>query len=176
VSGLRVMFSVGSDVHQFDRLVQWADRWAKDHPDDEVIVQHGNSAAPNTAEATMMFGRDEMLRQLALADVVVLSCGPGAVMDARSVGRRPIVVPRRPDLGEHVDGHQLVFARHLHTHDVAVMAEDEAQVVAAVEAARSDPDLMRVDPDATEPPGIERLGTLIDELVAGRLDRGAATR
>ncbi|QTV80624.1 glycosyltransferase [Microbacterium sp. NIBRBAC000506063] len=47
------------------------------------------------------------------ADAVVLQGGAGAVMDMRSIGVVPIVVPRVPGGGEVVDEHQLVFAQEM---------------------------------------------------------------
>jgi len=164
---MRVLVSVGTDVHHFDRLVGWADRWAQDHPDDVVMVQHGTSAPPTAAEGAELFGRAEMLERLECSDVVILSCGPGAVMDARGRGRFPIVVPRRPDLGEHVDGHQLVFARHLEQHGMASVAENESTFRNLLDQARREPDSFTVAADASEPSGVKRLGSLIDDLLGG---------
>lgn len=163
--GLAILVSVGTDVHHFDRLVGWADRWAQEHPEDRVTVQYGTSSPPMTAGGSELFGRAEMLARLAESDVVILSCGPGAVMDARGAGRFPIVVPRRPDLDEHVDGHQLTFARHLDLHGMAIMSEDEATFRELLDRARREPEAFRVALDAEEPPGVARLGSLIDDLL-----------
>jgi UDP-N-acetylglucosamine transferase subunit ALG13 len=164
---MRVLVSVGTDVHPFDRLVEWADRWCVDHPEDVVEVQFGTSGPPTSARGTELFGRLEMLDRMAGADVVVLSCGPGAVMDARRSGRLPVVVARRPELGEHVDGHQTVFARHLGEHEMAVVVEDEAAFRQVLESVRARPQRFYLDVDREEPPGVRRFAAEVDGLVWG---------
>ncbi len=37
----RVLVTVGTDHHRFDRLIGWVDRWAAAHPEARVLVQHG---------------------------------------------------------------------------------------------------------------------------------------
>ena len=164
---MRVFVSVGTDHHPFERLVGWAERWAAAHPEDTVVVQHGTTRPPAGVEHAELYRRDEMRAQLESADAVVISCGPGGVMDVRSTGRRPVVVARRADLGEHVDDHQQAFARHLARTGLAVCVESEQEFAEVLEDARRDAPAWRVQPDSTEPSGIARIGELIDELVWG---------
>jgi UDP-N-acetylglucosamine transferase subunit ALG13 len=164
---MRLFISAGTDHHPFDRLMAWAGNWAAAHPEDTVVVQHGTTRPPQGVEAAELFRRDEMRAQIESADVVVISGGPGGVMDVRATGRRPIVVARRHSLGEHVDDHQHAFARHLAATGLAVCVETEDEFTGAVEDARSHPDRWRVTPETAPPSGIARIGTLIDELVWG---------
>lgn len=162
---MRVLVSVGTDHHPFERLVGWAERWAADHPDDTVVIQHGHTRPPSSGRAVELMARAEMAGELASADVVVVSCGPGAAMDARAAGRLPVVVARRQALGEHVDDHQAAFARHLDAHGLARRIEDEHGFVAVLAEAAADPSAFTVVPDDSEPPAVARIGRLIDELV-----------
>jgi UDP-N-acetylglucosamine transferase subunit ALG13 len=164
---MRIFVSLGTDVHPFDRLAGWAERWAAAHPDDAVVVQHGSTAAPVGVEAAELFRRDEMRAQIERADAVVISCGPGGVMDVRSTGRLPIVVARRADLGEHVDDHQQSFARHLGTTGLAFCIETEQEFADTLERVRTTPADWRVTPSTEPPSGIARIGTLVDDLVWG---------
>jgi UDP-N-acetylglucosamine transferase subunit ALG13 len=164
---MRVFVSVGTDHHPFDRLVEWAERWALDHPDDRVVVQHGTTRPPTNGEFAQLYRRDDMRAQLEAADAVVISCGPGGVMDVRAAGRLPIIVARRNDLGEHVDDHQQSFARHLSDTGLARCVEDEQGFRRALDDARAHPDRFRVEPERSTPAGIARIGELIDELVRG---------
>jgi UDP-N-acetylglucosamine transferase subunit ALG13 len=165
---VRILVSLGTDHHPFDRLVGWAERWAAAHPDDTVVVQHGTTTAPTGGlEHTELFTRDEMRAQIERADAVVISCGPGGVMDVRATGRLPIVVARRADLGEHVDDHQRAFAQHLARTGLAVSVETEGDFTDALEQARTAPEQWRVQPSGEPPAGIARIGELIDGLVWG---------
>ena len=56
---------------------------------------------------------DELAEYARDARVFVCHAGVGSIVLARRFGHRPIVVPRRHHLGEHVDDHQLSLARRL---------------------------------------------------------------
>ena len=159
-----VVVSVGTDHHPFDRLVRWADMWALEHPEDRVVVQYGTARAPHWAEGHPVVDHDQMVRWFAAADVAVVSCGPGAVMECRRAGRIPVVVARHRDLGEAVDDHQQAFARHLGQQGLAVTAVDEARLRSWLAAP---PPLLdpRARPVQTLPPGAVRVGQLVDQMV-----------
>lgn len=122
---------VGTDHHPFDRLVDWClqladEGWAR------WFIQYGASHWPEAAAAgaevssAEVVGSDGLARVLEAASGVVLHGGPGLLMDAWQAGHRPVVVARDPELGEHVDGHQQRFARHLENTDRALVATDLA--------------------------------------------------
>jgi UDP-N-acetylglucosamine transferase subunit ALG13 len=163
-----VFVTVGTDHHPFDRLIDWVDRWAPAAPEVRLMVQYGTAHAPAHAAGTPFVGPDEFASTLDTAAAVVCSGGPGAIMETRAAGLRPIVVPRRAGLGEHVDDHQRRFADFMSTRDLVTLADDEAALDAALDALVSDPDAYRIDQQDAAPPGIARIGSLIDDLVRGR--------
>ncbi len=163
---LRVFVTVGTDHHIFGRLLGWVAKWAQAHPDDHVVVQHGPGPRPVGCESYEFLPMDAIRAQLAAADVVVCSAGPGAVMDSRAQGHVPIAVPRLRELGEAVDDHQVAFARHLDREGIAHSADSLAALVDALEDARSHPDQFRCDPPSDAVlPGVVRIGELVDEFV-----------
>lgn len=105
-----VLALVGTDHHPFNRLIDWLDEAAVRNPDVQFVVQHGASRAPTVARGNDFLAYDDLVRLAEEADVVVCHGGPGTIMDARGAGHVPICVPRDPELGEHVDGHQQRFA------------------------------------------------------------------
>ena len=123
-----MLVTVGTDHHRFDRLIGWVDRWAADHPEVAVLVQHGTATAPAHGEAVVMLGYDELVSAMAEADVVIAQGGPATIMDARSVGHRPIVVPRRGHLDEVVDDHQVAFTDWMAAKELVWLATDEAEL------------------------------------------------
>lgn len=159
-----VVVSTGTDHHPFDRLVLWADLWALEHPADRVVVQFGTARAPRWAEGHASVDHAQLLRWFAAADVAVVSCGPGAVMECRRAGRIPVVVPRQRSLGEAVDDHQSAFARHLARQGLAVTAVDEPRLRSWLSAP---PPLLdpRARPVAAVPAGVARVGRLVDQMV-----------
>lgn len=173
---MRLFVSVGTDHHPFDRLVGWADKWAVDHPLDEVTVQYGTTGEPVHAGGVRLLSRDAMGAALREADGVVISCGPGGVMDTRRAGLLPIVVPRRSDLGEHVDDHQLAFARHLSQVGLARCVESPDGFDAVLDEIRTHPERFTVEPDEAVPAGIETVGRMIDDLVWSPTSNGTTRR
>lgn len=117
-----VLVLVGTDHHPFDRMVAWADALAAANPGCRVVVQHGATVAPQVAEGHAFLRREEMCALLAAADVVVCHGGPGTIMDARDAGHVPVVLPRDPGRGEHVDGHQQRFVTLLDGSGIATAA------------------------------------------------------
>jgi UDP-N-acetylglucosamine transferase subunit ALG13 len=166
VSEFRVFVTVGTDHHIFGRLLEWIGRWAVAHPDATVVVQHGYGPLPAGCEGYQSLTMDQMREQISAADAVICSCGPGAVMDARELGRLPIAVPRLARYGEHVDDHQVAFAQHLDQHGIARGAHDEAQLTAVLDEAQQHPERFRIEPagHGPEPSGIRAVGELVDQL------------
>lgn len=112
----QVVVLVGTDHHPFTRLLDWslelaAEGWAT------WVIQHGTTAWPTVvtppAQGVDLLTVADLQRLLATADCVVTHAGPGLLMEARAAGHDPVVVPRDPAHGEHVDDHQLRFAAHL---------------------------------------------------------------
>jgi UDP-N-acetylglucosamine transferase subunit ALG13 len=65
----------------------------------------------------------------------VTHAGIGSVLLALAHGHRPIVMARRPELGEGVDDHQIRFARRLAAEGLAIVIDTPAAVVDAVRLA-----------------------------------------
>lgn len=161
-----VVISVGTDHHPFERLVQWADRWAATHPHRSVFVQRGTSAESANAPSAEIVAHSELLRLFATSMVVVSHGGPSTVMDSRSSGRLPIVVPRDPTQGEHVDGHQMRFADHLGLHGLARVAASEAEFCQLLDEAMSQPEHFHIaDAEVESPSGLIEFGLVVDQLL-----------
>lgn len=141
----RIVVTVGTDHHRFDRLVAWIEDLVPDviHGA-EVLVQHGASRASPLLKNNDFLPRPELLRLMSEADVVVGHGGPGTIMDARSMGRLPVVVPRRAHLGEVVDDHQLAFCRRLAQQRLIVSVEDARSLRRAIQDGLDDPSRLRV--------------------------------
>ena len=80
----------------------------------EVLWQTGSTDVqdlPIAARAALPAA--ELRAAMSAADVVVGHAGVGTVLDALDQGKRPVIVPRDPAHGEHVDGHQLDLAADL---------------------------------------------------------------
>jgi UDP-N-acetylglucosamine transferase subunit ALG13 len=164
-----VVVAVGTDHHPFQRLLDWVQRW----PVGEIdwVVQHGSTPLPSGVEGAPVFGYAELEQHFRDARAVVCHGGPGLIMDLRRLGHRPIVVPRRPDLGEHVDGHQVQFVEWLSSRAPIRVATDEETFRREVRAAvLSGPDAVQ---EATSTGASARLARLVDDLVRGAPPNGS---
>lgn len=162
-----VFVTLGTDHHRFDRLVDWIDAWCEAHPGVAVVVQHGSSRAPRRASGIASVSAERMGELIDQVPAVV-TCGPGTIMECRHAGLRPIVVPRRGDLHEVVDDHQIAFACKLAETGLVVLADHEAALGAALDAVVADAACYRFAPDDDAvPAGVARVGALIDDLVWG---------
>lgn len=165
--------TVGTDHHPFDRLVRWLDAWLEAGGDRLVrcLVQRGTSIPPSQAESNDYFTHEAMSAAMGEAAAVVCHGGPGTIMLAAHRGKVPIVVPRLNALGEHVDDHQLIFARRMADEGTIVLAESEDRFRALVEdalAAR----IARawVAPSCTADT-VRRFEEIVDELMLRKGDR-----
>ena len=162
-----ILVTVGTDHHPFDRLVGWVDRWVKSHSDDvRCVIQYGTSYPPEQAEGTEYLAPATFQEHLATAAAVVCHGGPSTIMEVRGAGILPIVVPRDPTYGEHVDGHQVTFAAHLAKHSRIRFPQDEDELVMTLDRALTHPDEFRVtsgaDPDVAN---VATFSELIDGLI-----------
>jgi UDP-N-acetylglucosamine transferase subunit ALG13 len=132
-----VFVTVGTDHHPFDRLVSWVDEWlaTDERARARCFVQSGTSAPPRLAEGKAYLSRKEMDELLDLALVVVCHGGPSTIAECHGHGKKPIVVPRRHALSEHVDDHQVRFARHLARLGYVVLVETQKEFADKVSAA-----------------------------------------
>ena len=106
-----IVVTVGTHEQPFDRLVEAAAELAGDEP---LVVQYGTSRRTHGAgEWHDYLSFDELAEYARDARVFVCHAGVGSIVLARRFGHRPVVVPRRHHLGEHVDDHQLSLARRL---------------------------------------------------------------
>lgn len=164
-----VLVSVGTDHHPFDRLVTWVDSWATtQHDEVRLVVQHGTSRPSRTGENHTIIPRSDLLELFRTATVVVSQVGPGTILDANAMGRRPIVVPREPERGEHVDGHQIAFGHFMARQGAAWIAQAEEDLVAHLDRALADPAYSRSEP-RTSP--ADRTALALGEVVEDVLRR-----
>ena len=161
-----IVVSLGTDHHRFDRLVDWLDEWlqATPHPP-TCLVQHGASRVPSFAQGVPRMPREELLELYRHARVVVVQGGPGSILDAREVGKLPIAVPRRPELHEVVDGHQIEFTRTMAAHGEAVMEESKPGLIGRIEAGLREPQTLCTEPRHSGAPEASlRLGSAVEQM------------
>jgi len=122
---VKIFVTVGTQL-PFDRLVATVDSWAATHPA-EVFAQTGASACqPQNIAWKDFIGVAEANHQIRTADLVVAHAGMGTILTRLETGLPIIILPRRADLGEHRNDHQLATARRLsHLAGLTVVDDEE---------------------------------------------------
>ena len=108
-----IFVTVGTHEQQFNRLVEYMDKWAADH-DEKVVMQTGYSTyEPKYCEWNKLFPYQKMVEMVNEARVVITHGGPSSFIMPLQIGKTPIVVPRMKKYDEHVNDHQLLFCHQV---------------------------------------------------------------
>lgn len=125
---------LGTDFHRFERLVGWVQELSWD-PRTDWFVQHGSTPLPPGLRGLPLLDAPVLERLMVHADAIVTHGGPGLIMESRSHGHLPVVVPRDPALQEHVDGHQQRFVARIAADGLCVPVNTPGELGAAVDRA-----------------------------------------
>lgn len=108
-----IFVTVGTHEQPFNRLVKCMDGLKKDGTiAEEVIIQTGYSTyEPQYCRWQKLFPYQEMLKLVNDARIVITHGGPSSFIMPLQIGKTPIVVPRRHEFNEHVNNHQVLFAK-----------------------------------------------------------------
>lgn len=168
----KILVTIGTDFHRFDRIIDWIDRWLEDRPEcaKYTLVQHGSSRPSAHAYNVRFLTYDDLIHGMSAATAVVVHGGPASIFEARSVGRLPICVPRDPSLSEVVDGHQQAFARHLEKHGVIRLCETRDTFFKNLSDVLSYPDRGSVAVDGSRcQEAVENVARLVEHITSQRL-------
>lgn len=158
-----VLAAVGTDHHPFDRFVDWIDEWHRENIDCEVFVQRGTAERVPAVPSAEFLDPSELDAMMHRADAIVCHGGPSTIMEARRAGVVPVVIPRDPGKGEHVDDHQLRFTEFMARKGAILPAHTEGELSAHLTSiARGDVARVAAEkPTAT----LDRISTVIDEVM-----------
>lgn len=109
-----IFISVGTHYLPFDRLLQMTNRMLERRIiDEEVVVQSGTSTVRvDGALQRPSWSFNWFINLLRRARIIICHAGPATIFQSIALAhKRPIVVPRLKEHGEHVSDHQLHFAR-----------------------------------------------------------------
>ncbi|MFT8757462.1 glycosyltransferase [Leuconostoc pseudomesenteroides] len=108
-----IFVTVGTHEQGFNRLVKFMDEYAET-TDEEVIIQEGYSSYPAENSTVVDFvSYARMAELISKARIVITHGGPATFLSVIDAGKKPIVVPRMKKFSEHVNDHQLDFAKKM---------------------------------------------------------------
>jgi UDP-N-acetylglucosamine transferase subunit ALG13/glycosyltransferase involved in cell wall biosynthesis len=131
LEGIELVVTVGTCEYPFERLLHAVEDSARS--DALVLAQCGSSHyRPRSALCIDFLSPSALMACMRSARVVVCHGGMGSVALSLAAGQVPIVVPRLSRFGEHVDDHQLAFAREARALGLATVVEDDRRLGDAI--------------------------------------------
>lgn len=108
-----IFVTVGTHEQQFNRLVEYVDNLKTDGTiQEEIIIQTGFSTyEPKNCKWNKLFCYQEMEKLVYEARIVITHGGPSSFIAPLQIGKIPVVVPRKYELNEHINNHQVLFCR-----------------------------------------------------------------
>jgi len=113
----------------FDRLVRAVDEWAARTGRTDVFAQIGPDAyTPRHIAHTQFLEPSEFRSRVESADVIVAHAGMGSILTALEAGKPILVMPRRGDLRETRNDHQIATAERFGQTGKVAVAMDESEL------------------------------------------------
>lgn len=134
-----ILVIVGTERFPFDRLVAEIDSLkSKGFLGDDVYIQLGPSRyRPTHCSWTRSLPFNEIVEKIKAAEFVITHAGAGTTLLCLHLNRRPILVTRRKQFGEHVDDHQTQLAAKMQKLDWADVAYDVRDLQRVIEDRQS---------------------------------------
>lgn len=110
-----IFVTVGTHEQQFNRLIEEVDKLKEDGTiTEDVFIQTGFSTyEPKHCQWSKLISYQDMNKKIKEAGIIITHGGPASFIAPLQIGKIPIVVPRQEKYGEHVNDHQLEFAKNV---------------------------------------------------------------
>ena len=110
-----IFVTVGTHEQPFNRLLKKIDELKRDGIiQEEVIMQTGFSTyEPQYCKWSKLLPYQSMVQKVADAKIIITHGGPASFIMPLQIGKIPIIVPRQKKFEEHVNDHQVEFAKNV---------------------------------------------------------------
>jgi UDP-N-acetylglucosamine transferase subunit ALG13 len=123
-----IFVTVGAQM-PFDRMCQAVDQWAAKRQRSDVFAQIGSTDwRPTSMRFTAMIEPPEFRKAMQECSVVVAHAGMGSILTALQYGKPILVMPRRGDLRETRNDHQIATAKRFKELGRVAVAFDETEL------------------------------------------------
>ena len=121
-----IFITVGTHEQSFERLLKCIDNMVEEGLiKEEIIAQKGyTNYEPKNYKADKLISYEEMQKNIKEARIIVTHGGPASFIAPISIGKIPIVVPRKKEYNEHVNNHQLDFAKQVEKRMKNIIVEE----------------------------------------------------
>lgn len=145
-----IFATVGAQMG-FDRLIRAVDDWAGSNPDVDVFAQIGpGDYVPKNIEWTRFLEPDEFRSKVESSTAIVGHAGMGTIITALQHGKPVLIMPRRGDLAETRNDHQIATAERFGTKAGIEVAMDESAIAENLDTISAIDMPERVGSDASE--------------------------
>ena len=127
-----IFVTVGTHEQPFDRLLKCIDKMIeKGLISEEVIVQKGyTDYEMKNCKSEKLIPYEKMQENIKKARIVITHGGPASFIAPLAIGKIPIVVPRKKEFNEHVNNHQLEFAKEVERRmKNIIVAENDDEII-----------------------------------------------
>lgn len=129
-----IFVTVGAQM-PFDRMVRAVDEWAAARGRDDVFAQINDAAyTPAHIRWTKFIEPEDFRKKVSESRVLVAHAGMGSILTALEAGKPILVMPRRGDLRETRNDHQVATARRFLELGRVAVAFDESELPARLDA------------------------------------------
>jgi len=127
--------TVGSQM-PFDRLVRAVDEWVHGQGIVDIFAQIGSAEyEPRYMPWVRLLDPASFQTRVRAADIVIGHAGTGTILESLRLGKQVIVLPRRGQLRETRDDHQVATADAMETLQGVYVARDEGDIGRLIEVA-----------------------------------------
>jgi UDP-N-acetylglucosamine transferase subunit ALG13 len=123
-----IFVTVGAQM-PFDRLVKAVDQWAAARARDDVFAQIGpTDYRPTAMVAERFLEPADFKRRFEAARAIISHAGTGSIITALQLGKPILVMPRRANLRETRNDHQVATAEKFRRFESVLVARDESEL------------------------------------------------
>ncbi len=132
-----IFVSVGTQL-PFDRLIRAVDAWALKQPEEDIFAQIGDTAyVPEHIKFAGHLPPEDFRNACARAELIVSHAGIGNLLLALEMQKPLVVMPRRAELKEHRNDHQMATVKLLREKFSFVVATEASEIDQAIRQARA---------------------------------------
>lgn len=107
-----IFVTVGTQL-PFDRMIKLVDQWAIMQSQQDIFAQIGKTAlVPQNLQYTNFINPLKFRNKYQQADFIISHAGMGSILSALEYHKPILIFPRRADLNEHRNDHQMATAKH----------------------------------------------------------------
>lgn len=129
-----IFVTVGTHEQPFNRLIKKVDELKRDGIiQEDVMMQTGFSTyEPVYCQWSKWLPYQQMVKNVEEAHIVITHGGPASFIMPLQIGKTPIVVPRQHRFSEHVNDHQVEFARNVALRMGTIITVEEIDALGSI--------------------------------------------